>query len=83
MECTGGDYQEREVPSVTAMSAGCAVQILGGQEEQSSWDWGSGLGYIRLKFSHSCHQKTKACTRKVIAKEDRLYCWPSFHSQST
>lgn len=83
LESTGGDHQKREVPSVTAMSVGCAIQILGGWEEESSGDWGSGLGYIRPIFNHNYHQKTKACPRKMTAKEDRLYCQTSFHSQLT
>lgn len=83
MESTGGGCQKKEVQSVAAMSAGCAVQILGGWGQESSWDWGSGLGYIRPIFSHSYHQKTKAGTRKMTAKEDRFYCQTSFRSQST
>lgn len=83
MECTRGGYQNREVQSVTAVSAGCAVQILGGWGKESGWDWGSGLGYIRPIFSHNYHQKTKTCTRKMTAKEERLYSQTSFRSQST
>lgn len=83
MESTGGGCQKREVQSVAAMSAGCAVQNLGGGGQERSWDCGSGLGYIRPIFSQNYHQKTKAGTRKVTAKEERFYSQTSFRSQST